>query len=76
MLIKQNINLNKLYIFILWLILTGININKAFTIDDTYHLEAANLIAQNPLKPMSGFINWGDSPTQLFYGNQPPLFFI
>jgi len=75
MLIKQNINLNKLYIFILWLILTGININKAFTIDDTYHLEAANLIAQNPLKPMSGFINWGDSPAQLFYGNQPPLFF-
>lgn len=63
------------YVVILWLILTGININKAFHIDDTFHLEAAKWIGQHPLKPMSGSINWGNSPTPMYEYNQPPLFF-
>ena len=62
-------------IFVLWLILTGINLNKAFHIDDTYHLEAAEHIGQNPTKPMSIWINWEDSPTVMHRGNNPPLFF-
>ncbi|MBL0274084.1 MAG: glycosyltransferase family 39 protein [Chitinophagaceae bacterium] len=62
-------------IILLWSILTIININKAYHIDDTFHLEAANCIQKNPLKPMSGSINWDDSPTPIYKYNQPPLFF-
>ncbi len=62
-------------IFVLWLILTGINLNKAFHIDDTFHLEAAEHIGQNPTRPMSIWINWEDSPTVMHKGNNPPLFF-
>lgn len=63
------------YIFFLWIILTAINIDKAYHIDDTFHLEASEYIGQHPLKPMSGFINWGNSPTPMYEHNQPPLFF-
>lgn len=63
------------YVFFLWIVLTGININKAFHVDDTFHLEAAQCISQHPLKPMSGSINWGNSPTPMYEHNQPPLFF-
>ncbi len=63
------------YIIALWLLLTGINITKAYHIDDSFHLEAAEYIGQHPLKPMSGSINWDQSPTQLYKGNQPPIFF-
>jgi len=61
-------------VFALWLLLTLININKAFHIDDTFHIEAAKCIAKNPLQPMQCAVNWDDSPTPLFVGNQPPLF--
>ncbi|OHX64446.1 ArnT family glycosyltransferase [Flammeovirga pacifica] len=63
------------YVFFLWFILTSININKAFHIDDTFHLEAAEWIRNNPLKPMSGLINWGDQKEAIYEFNQPPLFF-
>lgn len=65
----------KIVIVIIWLGLTGFNINKAFHIDDTFHLEAAMHIAENPTKPMSGLINWGQVPTPMYMHNQPPLFF-
>jgi 4-amino-4-deoxy-L-arabinose transferase-like glycosyltransferase len=62
-------------IILLWLLLTAINIDKAFHIDDTFHLEAGQWIAENPLKPMSGHINWADDPTPMYTHNQPVLFF-
>ncbi len=62
-------------IIILWLVLTLININKAYHIDDTFHLEAAECISQHPLKPMSGEINWYDVPQPMYEFNQPPLLF-
>lgn len=62
-------------LLILWIILTAININKAYHIDDTFHLEAAQCILENPMKPMSGFINWDQSPEPMHTFNQPPLFF-
>jgi len=64
-----------LVIFIVWLIATTLNVTKPFHIDDAYHLEAAMHIAENPLQPSSGFINWGDVPEPLSQSNQPPLFF-
>lgn len=64
-----------LLVLILWLVLTGININKAFHIDDTFHLGAAAWITQHPATPMSGMINWSNIPTPFYRHNQPPLFF-
>lgn len=59
----------------LWGVLTLININKAFHIDDSFYLKAAEYLQNNPAKPMSGLINWGDDPTPMYSHNQPPLFF-
>lgn len=65
-----------LLVLLLWLLLTGININKAYHIDDAFHLEAALWIKDHPATPMSGTINWKDAPTPLYTHNQPPLFFF
>ncbi len=62
-------------IFVIWSVLTAININKAYHIDDTFYLEAAQHIEDNPTKPMSGLINWVNDPTPMYTSNQPPLFF-
>ena len=59
-----------------WISVTILNSNKAFHIDDTFHLEAANYIVNHLFSPMSGLINWGDSPTPMYEHNQPPLFFV
>lgn len=68
-------NYHKIYILFLWALLTAINLNKAYHIDDTFHLEAAQYIDIHPFKPMSGYINWKHSPTPIYNHNQPPLFF-
>lgn len=73
--IQEHLRNPIVYVGFLWIILTAININKAYHIDDTFHLEAAECIAQHPLKPMSGLINWGNSPEPMYEHNQPPLFF-
>lgn len=59
-----------------WVSLTAINLNKAFHIDDTFHLEAAGHLLAHPARPMSGLINWKDVPTPMYTHNQPPLFFF
>jgi hypothetical protein len=63
------------YLLIIWLIATLFNINKAYHIDDTFHLEAAESIKANPTHPLSGLINWDDSPQPMYKHNQPPLLF-
>jgi hypothetical protein len=63
------------YLLIIWLIATLFNINKAYHIDDTFHLEAAESIKANPTHPLSGLINWDDSPKPMYKHNQPPLLF-
>jgi len=73
--IAKHIKNKFVILFIVWLILSIININKAFHIDDSFHLEAAKNIIAQPLKPMSGLINWGDVPTPMYKHNQPPLLF-
>jgi hypothetical protein len=73
--IKQVSSL-KAYLILLCLVLTLINIDKAYHIDDTFHLEAAEHIVNHPLKPMSGCINWDNKPTPMHMHNQPPLFFF
>lgn len=64
-----------LILLLLWSIPTLINLNKAFHIDDTFHLEAAQWIAENPLRPLSGSINWNGLSEPIHHFNQPPLFF-
>jgi hypothetical protein len=62
-------------LLIIWGVLTAINVNKAYHIDDSFHLKAAQELREHPLKPMSGLVNWENSPTPLYMHNQPPLFF-
>lgn len=74
-------NITKLFnnslvvILFIWLLLTAININKAIHMDDTFHIEAAKEILNNPSAPMSGKVNWGSNPNYLHAFNQAPLFF-
>ncbi len=74
--LKFLFNSRFLLILVLWALLTAININKAYHIDDTFHLEAALWIQDHPATPMSGLINWKNAPTPLYTHNQPPLFFF
>lgn len=64
-----------LLLFLMWVVLTAININKAFHIDDTFHLEVAKWLTQHPLSPMSGTVNWYNDPEPFSSANQPPLYF-
>jgi uncharacterized protein (DUF486 family) len=59
----------------LFAIATSINLDKAFHIDDAFHLHAAQWISEHPLRPMSGTIDWSGSVEHYYDGNQPPLFF-
>jgi len=60
---------------LLWVLATGINMSKAFHVDDTFHLEAACWILENPSRPMSACINWGDDIQNMYCSSQPPLYF-
>lgn len=64
-----------LIILLLWAAVTALDLNKAFHIDDTFHLKAAQWIEQHPLAPMSGEVNWGHDPEPIHHFNQPPGFF-
>lgn len=61
----------------IWLVVTAVNIDKAFQLDDGFHLQAAANILDHPLTPMSGSVRWDlPEPTPIHYANQPPLFFF
>jgi len=60
---------------LLWLLATTLNFSKAVHIDDTFHLEAAQWIADNPIRPMSACINWGDDIQDMYCSSQPALYF-
>lgn len=64
-----------LVLIVLWGFLTTINMNKAFHIDDTAHLEIGQWIGDHPLHPMSGQLNWQDNPEAIHKTNQPHLYF-
>lgn len=75
-LLKARLRSKELYtIFPIWFIATALNLNKAFHIDDTFHIEAAQWIQNNPFKPMSGLINWDNVSEPIYNFNQPPLYF-
>ena len=59
----------------LWLFSLIWNFDKAFHIDDTAHLEMARWIAQQPLRPLSGLLSWGNDFEPIYVTNQPPLYF-
>ncbi len=64
-----------LLIFVLFAIATAYNIYKPYHIDDAEYLEMAQWVSINPLKPMSGLVNWGLSPEPIYKLHQPPLYF-
>jgi len=51
------------------------NFDKAFHIDDTAYLEMARWISQQPLRPLSGLLSWGNDFEPIYVTNQPPLYF-
>ena len=52
------------------------NLTKPVHMDDTAYLRMAEHIVQQPLRPMSLVLNWGDDSRRAFDEmNQPPLFF-
>lgn len=59
----------------LFLFSLAFNFAKPFHIDDTAHLAIARWIAENPLRPMSGMLNWGDFNEPIHRTNQPHLYF-
>ncbi|TPE43528.1 ArnT family glycosyltransferase [Pontibacter mangrovi] len=65
----------RLVLLLLWAFATLLNLTKAFHIDDTVHLEAAQWIQQHPFAPMSGSINWDHVSQPLYTSNHPPLYF-
>ncbi len=64
-----------LLVLLIALAVVALDFNKAFHIDDTFHLKAAQWIAHDPLHPMSGTVNWGNSPEPIHFANQPAGFF-
>lgn len=62
-------------ILLLWLGITALDLNKAFHIDDAFHLQAAQWIGQHPSTPMTGMVQWGYDPEPIHQFNQPPGFF-
>ncbi|MEH2464364.1 glycosyltransferase family 39 protein [Nostoc sp.] len=73
--IHPSLNLKLIALLLLWLFVTVINLNKAYHIDDTVHLETAQWILQEPLRPMSGQINWDENTGPIHLLNQPHFYF-
>ncbi len=64
-----------LLILLLWGGITALDLDKAFHIDDVFHLKAAQWIEHHPGTPMSGLVNWANDPEPMHRFNQPPGFF-
>ncbi len=64
-----------LIVLLLWLGITALDLDKAFHIDDTFHLQAAQWIEHHPATPMSGPVHWAHDPGTIHEFNQPPGFF-
>lgn len=73
---KTNSNYKTIaWLLIFWLFATYWNIDKAFHVDDAGHLAIAQWIEQNPLHPMSGWVNWTGIYEPISQLNQPHLYF-
>lgn len=59
----------------LWAFATLIDLDKPFHVDDTFHLEMGEWIAQHPTAPMSGTITWDEGRVPMHSANQPPGFY-
>lgn len=59
----------------LWAAIAAAALWKAFHIDDTAHLLIAQWIAEHPLHPMSGPLNWDGIDEPIWRTNQPHLWF-
>jgi len=64
-------------IIIVSILLLGIMLpflGKPFQADDIFYIETAKAIVQDPFRPFSFMINWGDVPASGFGVLNPPLF--
>lgn len=72
---RQFLSHPRTLLILIWLLATACNLDKAYHIDDTAHLEIAAWITEHPGAPMTGLVNWGDSAEPIHELNQPSLYF-
>ncbi|UTW62288.1 hypothetical protein KFE98_20165 [bacterium SCSIO 12741] len=60
-----------IFLLLIGILATLINVNKAFHIDDTFYLEAAQWIEHNPLHPFSAVVNWENTARPIYVENNP-----
>ncbi len=65
--LRQAIPQERIFLFFLWFLATAYNLDKAYHIDDTGHLEIAKWIAGNPTTLMTGVVNWADNSQPIHY---------
>ncbi|MBM3263463.1 MAG: glycosyltransferase family 39 protein [candidate division Zixibacteria bacterium] len=65
--------MNTHLLLVLSILCVAFNLTKAVHIDDTAYLEISRHILADPLRPMSGFINWYSSDDLIASVNQPHL---
>jgi len=70
-----SISSGRLTLVLIFLAVTLYNLWKPFHIDDAAYLEIAQWITSNPLRPMSGLLNWDGIDEQIHRVNQPHLYF-
>lgn len=63
------------WLALLWCVVTAYNLFKPFHIDDAAHLIIAQWIANHPLHPMTGVLNWSGVDEPIYRTNQPHLYF-
>ena len=63
------------FILLLWVFATALNIARPVHMDDTAHLLIAEHILRDPWHPMSGMLNWLDTAAPVFVTNQPHFYF-
>lgn len=60
-------------LLLIWLLCCAFNISKAVHIDDTFYLETARWILHSPFHPMSGQVNWVNTPEPIHRVSASPL---
>jgi hypothetical protein len=65
--------MNHYKLVLIFIVFTAVNLFKSAHIDDPFYIAQAEWILGNPLKPLSGSINWMDSTKPFYQENNPPL---
>jgi 4-amino-4-deoxy-L-arabinose transferase-like glycosyltransferase len=65
----------RLYLLLLWVVVTAYNLFKPFHIDDTAYVVITHWISSHPLHPMRGMLNWSGTSLPIHETLHPHLYF-